>query len=285
MFDGKRGPDMTLAPAPEGTRATATFRDCASALTWRIWRQHRVGLVIVPFGYLALIVGLIALAVTDQKIINGARRMSVIGTSQFGAPPGHLAIAVGLAVLFIPSLVALQVAAMVANGVRSMIGSERSMGTMELLCASSVSRPVLLASVLTAPALIALLEWLLLIVPLTIATTVIVATQHLHVTNVGSSIVPLLVAPLPLSLLGGVLVLAVAVWKPRLTDQTVGPASSVLRLLGTGPAMVVLLLVLFRSSWGVVHVVAVAAVIALVGCIAVVTLLWRVFAPERVLTP
>jgi hypothetical protein len=260
------------------------FRDCTAALTWRIWRGHRTALLLTPFGYLALIGALTALAAADPRIINGARMLSGVAVSQLGMHPGAAAIATGLALLLAPTLVALQVARMAANSVRSVIGLERALGSMELLCASPAGRGVLLGGILTAALLLAAFDWLLLTVLLGAAGAAVQAPLHVDLVSRLPSVVPLLVAPLPLGALGGSLVLAAAIWRPDLTDQTTGPGSNVLRLVGTAPALIVLFLIAFVPRWGETHIVEGATAAATVCYVSVASILWRLFRPEKILT-
>lgn len=261
-----------------------TFTACTAALTWRIWRGHRIGLLLTPFGYFALIAGMTALAAASPRIINGAQGLSRVAVSQFGVHPGRLAVAVGLAIALSPALVALQMARMAANGVRSVIGLDRSLGSMELLCASPASRRALLGGMLTAPLLLAGLDWLILAGLLTGATAALQVPLHADLTGKLPSVIPLLLAPVPLGALGGALVLSVAVWKPRLTDQSSGPGGNALRIVGAAPALIVILLIPFESRWGETRIIEGAAAAAVICYAVVASTLWRFFKPEKILT-
>jgi hypothetical protein len=263
--------------------AAVTFRSCTAAFTWRIWRGHRASLIALPFVYFGLIVGMTVLAAVNPRAINGARGMAA-NAVQFGVHPGHLAIAVGAAFFLVPVLVALQLSRMAANAVRALIGQDRSLGSMELLCASPASRRILLAGILTAPLLVTALDWLILTVLLAGAAVLAQATLHIDLSGHIGSLAELLVAPLPLGALGGALVLAMAVLRPRLTDQQVGPGGNVLRLVSAAPALLVIALIfLFGQQWGEANIVIGTAVAAVLGYMMVIGLLSRFFHPEKIL--
>lgn len=265
--------------------APVTFSSCTAAFASRIWRSHCVGLLLLPFGYLAFIAALTAMAAADPRIINGARGLAQTAV-QFGVHPGRVAVAVGLAFFLVPVLAALQLSRMAANAVRAVIGQDRSLGSLELLCASPVSRRTLLGGILTAPILLVALDWLILTALLSVAGIISQLTLHINLSGKLGSAAWLIVAPLPLGVLGGALVLVLAVIKPGLTDQTAGPGSNVLRLASAAPALVVIVLIItFGQEWGESAIVAGATIVAVVGYVAVISMLWRVFRPEKILAP
>ena len=163
---------------------------------------------------------------------------------------------------------------------------DRSLGSLELLCASPVSRRILLSGILTAPILLVALDWLILTALLSVAGVISQLTLHINLSGKLGSAAWLLVAPLPLGVLGGALVLILAVIKPGLTDQTAGPGSNVLRLASAAPALVaIVLIIVFGREWGESAIVAGATIVAVVGYVAAIGMLWRVFRPEKILTP
>lgn len=261
-----------------------TFVSCTAAFTWRIWRGHRSGLLFLPFGYFGLIAGVTLLAAADPRVINGARQLAATAV-QFGVHPGHLAVAVGVAFLVVPVLVSVQLGRMAANSVRAVIGQDRSIGSLELLCASPASRRTLLAGVLTAPLLLAALDWLILTALLVAAGVAAQLTLHVNLGGRPSVVAAVLAAPLPLGVLGGALVLVVAIVRPGLTDQTAGPGSNVLRGVSAMPALVIVaLIVLFGRDWGEANIIAGTAIAAAVCYAVVIATLWRIFRPEKIIT-
>ncbi len=256
------------------------------ALVWRTRREgvRQILATFLPFvGVMAITVG--TALWSSGHGINGRAAFAAFAT-RYGATADS--VAVGIALLLWPALVALFAAMAVASAVRNLVGAEATRGAMEALLAMPYSPATLVDGLLIYAGLMATVFWcgMMVVAAIGFALVLRVTGASIHLTTTYVAMAAVL--PLLSSWAAGALALLVDLLAPKLAQLggygIMGGPGGLASLPPALPALGVLFLFVIGAS----HMSAAALLLVAGGAVAVIIVatvvaVARGFRPESIL--